>query len=450
MADKQEVEAHRILIAVDVADLATVQTLMAELQQGNQYGLEIAGIARDGTLVHNLAVEHEADVVLLSPEIPNFQADVIRELFHYPDRPILTIALVPEAGDWAISMEKAGAVGHLTTPVTTSKLGDLAKLVSVKTREAFKFRASDSYIPQLSPDVARVVDRGGWQRTSIAVWSMAGGVGKTTLAVNMAVALGDTAGKRTLLVDADMNKGDAHLLLLDAERIRAYEAQNIYALAKHNQVTGQLTWADVERFLTPYTRRGQKTGLSLLMGLPQTWMAAEPCLEGEAGEAFTFKLLEVARPHFDFIVFDLGQTYNDPVHLAVLGRVDLIFVVVNSTVTSLNACHKGLAGLRDAGVLDPDRIRVVVNKYHPSHGIGRREVQKALDGLPTFAEIGMDTNHTVTIAMNDADPVVTGNPKSEVARDIVELAATLYPPLTDIRRLQAGKSGGLLDRILRG
>jgi Flp pilus assembly CpaE family ATPase len=165
---------------------------------------------------------------------------------------------------------------------------------------------------------------------------------------------------------------------------------------------------------------------------------------------FVKRLLELSEPAYDFIVFDLGQTYNHPVHLTVLQHVDLVFLVVNSTVTSLYAGHKALGALRQAGLLEGDRLRVVVNKYHPRHGISRREVQDALEGLPTFAEIAADENQEVTMAQNDGEPLILADGKCRVAQDILQLSAALYPPLADIRRLQGGKQSGLLGKLFGG
>jgi MinD-like ATPase involved in chromosome partitioning or flagellar assembly len=431
----------RVLLALDLGAVSDLQLLMGELQPGNSHHLEIAGVAREGTLVYADAVEKEADVVLLSPTIPGYSPEVIQRLYHHERQPILTVALVPAVGDWAVTMEKAGAVGHLTTPLSPESLARLAAMLPPAVRDAYAHRSSDSYIPRLSAEVAQIVDRGGWRRQTVGFWAPSGGVGKTTLSVNVATSLGVIANKRTLLVDTDMNKGDAHLLL-DLQG----EEKNIYALAKQLTTFGGLAAMDVKRFLTPY----RQSNLSVLIGIPQTWMASDGCLTGEQGMRFVKRLLELSEPAYDFIVFDLGQTYNHPVHLTVLQHVDLVFLVVNSTVTSLYAGHKALGALRQAGLLEGDRLRVVVNKYHPRHGISRREVQDALEGLPTFAEIAADENQEVTMAQNDGEPLILADGKCQVAQDILQLSAALYPPLADIRRLQGGKQSGLLGKLFGG
>jgi pilus assembly protein CpaE len=433
-------EALRVLLALDLGAVSDLQLLMAELQVGNPHRIEIAGIAREGTTVYHDAVEKGADVVLLSPTIPGYNPEIIQRLYHFAERPIITVALVPGSGDWAVTMEKAGAVGHLATPLSSDSIARLAAILPPAVRDAYAHRTSDTYVPRLSPDVAKIVDRGGWRRQTVAFWSPAGGVGKTTLAVNTAAALGVIANKRTLLVDADMNKGDAHLLL-DLSQVE----RNIYALAKRQSAFGAMTALDAKGFLTPYGR----SNLWVLVGIPQTWMASDECLIAERGTDFVRTLLKVAEPAYDFVIFDLGQSYNHPVHLAVLQHADLVFLVVNSTITSLYAGHKALGALEQAGLLEGDRLRVVVNRYHPRHGISRREVQDALRGLPTFAEIATAENEEVTIALNDGEPLVLSDGRAQATQDLLALSATLYPPLAEIRRLQGDRKGGFFRRLLR-
>jgi len=161
----------------------------------------------------------------------------VQRLYHYEEHPILTVALVPAVGDWAVTMEKAGAVGHLTTPLSPESVSRLAAMLPPAVRDAYAYRTSDKYIPRLSPEVAQIVDQGGWRRQTVAFWAPSGGVGKTTLSVNVAAALGVIANKRTLLIDTDMNKGDAHLLLnLEGEDGRGCAGQATGHLWKRDTV----------------------------------------------------------------------------------------------------------------------------------------------------------------------------------------------------------------------
>ncbi|RME41763.1 MAG: hypothetical protein D6796_15410, partial [Caldilineae bacterium] len=364
--------------------------------------------------------------------------------------------------------ERAGAVGHLYTPLDSSSVRRLAASIPRQLREALQYRASDKYIPQLSREAAQIVDRGGWQRQVVAFWSPSGGVGKTTLSANLAAALGVIAGKKTLLIDADMNKGDVHILFdMTHDRPR-----NIYALAARydslasgsggNGRSGRLDLSPqtLQNHLTPYGN----TRLSVLKGIPFTHMAATEYLGTYQTLDFMNALFDAATRMFDFVVVDCGQSYNHPVHLVTLERANLIYLVVNTTVTSLFQARQvlqwatrretaGAAHTKNFRIyLERDRVRVVVNKFHERHGISRKEIQQALLGMPVFREVPIAEEEEVVIALNAREPLVLYDRKSPVSQAILGLGESIYPPLGDIRRLALDgdrkPKRGLLDRLL--
>ncbi|HHJ07257.1 MAG TPA: hypothetical protein ENK24_07130, partial [Anaerolineae bacterium] len=455
-----EAGALRVLVAVEAGLSSDIQVLTTELGRSGS-GLELAGFTWDGTLVYADALEKEADVVLLSPNLPGYDAEVVQRLFHYPDRPILTIGIVSKAGDWAITMEKAGAVGHLYTPLDPSAVRRLEAMLPGKVRETLQYRASDKYIPQLSREAAAIIDRGGWQRTTVAFWSLVGGTGKTTLAANIAASLGVIAGKKTLLIDADMNKGDAHILF----DMTHDQPRNIYSLAARymgsvkNGRSGrsEMPLTMLKNHVTPYGN----TQLSVLKGIPFTHMAASEYLGTYDTLDFMNALFDAAERLFDFVIVDVGQSYNQPVHLVALERAQLIYMLVNTTVNSLFHARQALRWTSKPNrgadeqfriYIDRDRLRVVANKFHERHGISRKEISKALEGLPVFREIPMAEEEEAVIAANAREPLVLYDRRSPVSQGILGLGESLYPPLGDVRRLALDgdkrEKRGLLARLL--
>jgi pilus assembly protein CpaE len=452
----------RILVAIEPGLSSDIQVLSSQLLQP-ELGLELAGYTWESSLVYADAVEKEADVVLLSPNLQGYDPEMVQRLYHHPERPIITVALVSKGGDWARTMEMAGAVGHVYTPLDTSIVRQLASTIPPALRDAYSYRTSDKYVPQLAPTTAKIIDRGGWQRQVVAFWSPSGGVGKTTLSANLATSMGVMAGRNTLLIDADMNKGDAHILFDMAHN----RPNNIYALAARydglaRQAAGAVNRPDLPppllaSHITPY----RNSKLHILRGIPYTHMAASDFLGDYGALEFMHALFDTAAATYDFVVVDCGQSYNHPVHLVTLERAQAIYLVINSTVTSLFQARQVLQwatkkSRTDVGdqnfriYLDLDRVKVVVNKYDDRHGIPRKEIQSAL-GLPVFREIPVAEDEEVTIALNAREPLVLFDRKSLVSQGILGLGETFYPPLGDSLRLGLGAKGrrkGLLDRVL--
>jgi len=402
-------------------------------------------------------VELGADVVLLSPHLRNYEPELIGRLYHFAERPIIVIGLVPADGDWARSMEQAQAQGHLLTPLSPSDMQRLATLAHGGLRKALQYRSSDSYVPRISPATAKIVDRGGWQRQTVVFWSPSGGVGKTTLAVNTALCLGAIAGKRTLLIDADMNKADCHIHLGMLEST----PHNIYGLARqYHSLRGMDRRAENPRprdmpipMLENNVLRYHDSQLRILRGIPETYLASEEVFDGTAGLEYGHALLDAATQAFDFVVIDCGQSYNHLMHLVVLERAQAVYLVVNSTTTTLlNAKKAMLTATKKTAeqrvYVDPDQVRLVMNKFDPAHGLTRGGVHAFL-GMPVFAEVPMGEDGEVELSLNTAQPMVLHKKRSLVSQAIMQLTGTLYPPLEDVRRLALGKGRrGLLEKLL--
>lgn len=468
----------RVLVALDRSDVDSI-SLLSSLMGKDDTQLVLAGLTWDGTLVYSDALEYDADAVLLSPQIANFDIAVIQKLANYEARPIITVGVIPRAGEWAITLEDAGAAGHLYRPLDASSIRRLEITLAQGLRKAEQYRDSTAYVPNIDRKMAQLMAQSskGWARQVITVYSNVGGVGKTTTAVQLATILGVKTPLKVLLIDADMNKGDVHTqfgLAIGREKINE-RARNLYALAKQydqladrpNNGLGQRI-PITPHLLNKYVTRYGDSGLYILKGIPETHAAVStPSLGALRAIDFMNALIDTAAQEYDFVIIDCGQSYNQPVHMVSLERAHQIQLVVNTTFPSLYQTQKVLrwATRNDVGrfedsrnfriYLDRNKVRVLVNKFHPRHGINRKEIQKILLGLPIFTEIPVANNEETVIAVNTAfkthQPLVLAMPESPVSQAYMHAAALLYPPLdvvvSDAR--QRGKNR-VLDWLIGG
>ena len=200
---------------------------------------------------------------------------LVQRLRHNPEYPIITFGLCYDP-TWVKTFEEAGALGTVNGPLTELELQRLNDELPVAMNKAMQERLRPDYISRFSDSAITLIDSGAWQRQTISVWSTKGGVGKSFLAREIAVALGVICDRRTLLVDADMNCGDQHTYL------RLSPNQNIWGLAKVFKTNGNtLTPAMVQQYLTPYA-----ANLSVLLGAHDMAMTAQAELRGRQGEAY--------------------------------------------------------------------------------------------------------------------------------------------------------------------
>ena len=234
----------------------------------------------------------------------------------------------------------------------------------------------------------------------VTVFSPKGGTGKTVLSTNLAASLAKHWGKKALLLDLDLQFGDAAIMLgLEPEK-------TIYDLVT---APGEL---DSEK-LAGYTTR-HSSGLDIL---PAPLRPEDAELVTEAKLA---RLLEVARESYDVIVVDTSPFFHGPM-LATLDRTDELLLLTSLDVPTIKNVRLSLQTLELLS-FPQDRIKVVLNRANSKVGMQRKEVEAALE-MPVRHEVPSD--RAVPIAVNRGKPAVIEEARSEFAKALRELAKSL-------------------------
>src|SRR5919204_2090263 len=254
---------------------------------------------------------------------------------------------------------------HTRAPVIVLASGGSPALLE----EALEADVADVLLlPQLTENVVFAVKKashsgrrsaGGSSRQGrvVTVFSPKGGTGKTVLSTNLSTSLAKHWGKRALLLDLDLQFGDAATMLgLEPEK-------TIYDLVT---APGEL---DSEK-LAGYTTR-HACGLDVLPA-PLRPEDAELVTETKIT-----RLLEVARESFDVIVVDTSPFFHGPM-LATLDRTDELLLLCGLDVPTLKNVRLSLQTLELLS-FPPNRIRVVLNRANSNVGLKRSEVEAALE-----------------------------------------------------------------------
>jgi MinD-like ATPase involved in chromosome partitioning or flagellar assembly len=205
-----------------------------------------------------------------------------------------------------------------------------------------------------------VIAASGYQRHAprVASYSPKGGVGtlRATMGVNLATLLGIVANRPTILIDANMNGG--HVAL----HLNLKHSYTIYTLARdflmHNNV---MTPALARQHVTHYDG-----SLDVLVGISRMEQAGEEYLAGQQGEAFISNLLETAQQMADFVVLDMGSSYNNALHRAALKRAHAILLLVTPDVSAVEDARKALETLKLFMDVSRDRVQLVTPTLAPS------------------------------------------------------------------------------------
>jgi pilus assembly protein CpaE len=297
-----------------------------------------------------------------------------------------------------LSAMRAGVADYLPKPVT-----------------AEAFRAALDRV-----NIALVPTKKGEQRRTGQVYvfySPKGGAGTTTTATNFAVVLHRLTGKKTLLVDLDLELGEIALLLGVQPRFNFVDmVQNFHRM-------------DAE-LLASYIER-HDSGVHLLSA-PYHPEKAEVVTAEEIR-----RIIQFLRKHYDYLVVDTSKSFSPPT-LASLEQADLAFIVTNVDLASLRNLQRGLPLLKRMMGRDEKHFRLVVNRYHPENEISLEDVQRTL-GIPVFHTLCNDYDE-VSRSISTGKPIVL-NGNSKFSRDMKGLGAEV----TGIR--SKGERGGRLRAL---
>ena len=262
---------------------------------------------------------------------------------------------------------------------------------------------------ELADAVDRVAQKVGWASGAkrrhagliYSFFSPKGGSGSTTVATNTAVMLHRLTGKRTLLLDLDLELGEAALFLGVQARFNFVDlVQNF-----HRMDAG---------LLQSYIEK-HESGIELLSA-PYHPEKAEIVSADQIR-----RILQFLRHHYDFIVVDTSKSFS-PDTLATFEQSDLVFLVSNADLPSLRNIQRGLPMMKRMLVKGQDQVRLVVNRYNPRDAISLADIQKVL-GIPVYWTMSNDYEAVVR-SINSGKPIVLGA-ASRYGKDLKEFASAV-------------------------
>ncbi|MGZ6338822.1 MAG: AAA family ATPase [Candidatus Limnocylindrales bacterium] len=262
-------------------------------------------------------------------------------------------------------------------------------------------------------------------RKTIAVFSPKGGVGTTTIAVNVASALAARGGGRTVIIDLDLQFGQV------ATHLNLAARQTLAELARDEQALRE------PELLHSYATR-HDSGLEVFAA------PASPELAELVTADHIAHLLPTAAAMYEHVVVDAGHTLDERT-LNVFERADTVVFPVLPEFAALRALHVLIDYLTEAGTVAPKAV-FVVNHIFAREMLTMRDVEGAL-GSKVTAEIPYDAVVYLK-AVNEGIPVVRGAPRSSAADRLVKLSALVAGSASQSEATQPDRHQGLLGGLL--
>lgn len=334
------------------------------------------------------------DVAVVALDADNAKAlQLIQHLTaEIPNMPILAVSARGD-GQNILQALRAGAKEFITQPVVLEEM--LVALQRLRRAGGGGMNNSDS--GHHSVNGSSKVDS-----LVVAVVGSRGGVGCTSLAVNMSCDLAQTPNLNVALVDLDLALGDADVAL---DLIPDYTLADV-AL-------------NIDRLDMTFLRRSlckHECGLSLL---PHPVQMEDIALIHEDHLARVIGLLRASYSH---LVFDLSKRFT-PTDWTALRMADVVLLVTQLELTSLRNAVRMLHTMgNEDGMID--KVKIIVNRVGADDGeISLAKAEETL-GKPIYWQIPNDFRAMMG-ARNAGVPLLTHAPKSKVHQSIVGLANAL-------------------------
>jgi pilus assembly protein CpaE len=328
------------------------------------------------------------DVILMDINMPGMDGIAATEILamEAPNAAIIIMSVQGEQ-EYLRRAMIAGAKNYLVKPFTGDELLQAVQQVYVTGQKRLNLVHSDSSTAQLGK--------------VITVFSTKGGIGKTTIATNLAVALGTNKAIKVGIIDVDLQFGDVALFLNLIPRATIADLVQDLENLDEQLLAGYLTaYSDNVKVLAAPSRPEQAEGIT---------------------GAHLVQILHNMRMIFDYVIIDTAPAFND-VMLAVLDAADQVLVVSSMdlpTIKNVKICLEIMESLH----YSEEKIKLVLNRADSDGGMELGEVEASLHR--SFDATLPSDGKTVVTAVNRGIPFVISNPNTPVAQSVFSLAKVI-------------------------
>lgn len=384
-------------IKILVADGASEMRKTIRDYLGTDSRLKIAGECSDGKSAVKMVLDIQPDVVLLDMDLPELEGVSAAEMISTASPGILIIMTSARKGTKYIKKAMAaGAREFIGKPFSSYTL--INTIVDIYTRSRKNASAVNS-------DAIKDIEI---KPKIITIFSTKGGVGKTTISVNLAVEVARITGQKVVLLDFDFQFGDIPILM------NLYPKKTIIDLCSDIQ---NLDAETIEECLMTH-----ESGVKVL---------PSP-LSPEYAEFITVenvdKILKVLMENYKYLIIDTAPSFND-VNLSVLDISHEVLFIANQDIHTIRNVKEGFQVMKTLKYPE-SKISLVLNRYHSNYGINKSDLEKALERKAVY--IIPQDNILVDNSINKGRPFAMDRSRNSLKESIKGMAAAVSSSYANI------------------
>jgi len=364
------------------------QTTRVSIRKLIEFHPEIAVVGEAANAEEAIAKtkELQPDVVLMDINMPGMDGIAATAVLA-AEAPQASIVIMSVQGEkeYLRRAMTAGAKDYLTKPFSGDELLQTIRQVYGNEQQRRKVVTLDKKA----------------EGTVMTVFSAKGGVGKTTLAVNLGVAIAAKTRQRVCIVDADLQFGDVSLFL------------NLLPKATVADLVADIDGLDGKQLAGYLTRYNEYVDV---LAAPLRPEQAELVTGAHLSAA-----LKVLRTVYQYVIVDTAPSFNEAM-LATLDEADQVLVVSSldlPTIKNVKLCLEIMDSLAYGG----EKVKLVLNRASSEGGMDVKEVEESL--RRSFAGTVPSDGKVVVGSVNRGVPFVVTNPEAPVSQSVFTLAKNL-------------------------
>ncbi|MFZ5942658.1 MAG: response regulator [Bacillota bacterium] len=377
-------EKIKVLIVDDITETRENINRLLKLEED----IQVVGEAANGEQAIKKAEQLLPDIILMDINMPIMDGIAATEKIslNLPNIAVVMISVQGEA-EYLKKAMMAGAREYLVKPFSADELVDTIKRTyDLERKRLGKLEGSKKIFGKAKDSKPQVV----------TIFGTKGGVGKTTLAVNISAQIAKKTRKKVVLVDLDLQFGDVSVF---------FNVSPKKSMAELVQERGQLNIELVESYLIPHI-----SGVKILPAP----------MRPEYSELVTpnniLEILTILRQNYDYVIIDTPPFFQDT-NLSALDMSNQVLLVMTMdlpTVKNMKLSLELLDSLHHKG-----KTKLILNRASEDLGINANDVENALDFL-IANQIPSDGKLVVT-SVNKGIPFVISNASSKVSKAVEQI-----------------------------
>ncbi len=407
MATQNQMSGLRIVI------IAPADALDQDWITGLQSESSVNVLARVGVLQRGIEAvqQHQPNILLIDRPVEQIEETLSVAYAVAPQT--LCVAVLPQQDMAAVRrLVSAGARDILIKPLHhRDMLASLRQVVQME--DTRRQRAGQ-------PALLALQQRKALGKV-IVVMGPKGGVGSTTVATNLAVALKHVGGHDVALADFSLQFGDVGVLL------NLWSKHTLHDLAIHYDTIDD---GLLDRVMVPHA-----SGVKVLLA------PGEPELSADMSGVQVNAIIKALRSRFAYVVVDCWS-FLDEITETLMAAADQVLLVTTPEIPALKNSKQALEYFTRHGV-HKDHVALVLNRFPSVKGVTLQDIQQHLRH-PVQANLPSD-GPAVTYAANKGIPVVQSHPQSWVAQSFLKLAAWVAGD--NVETISQGPAGAPLPTL---